>query len=187
MRVNVGAHIGAMAFLAKHPEKFPAPSPDATPVNMWTLMGVCYFAVYLSDTLVFSIGKYLGKYLLKYKWMQKQVSGKAYITVQKWFEKYGSWCCGIFRFTPGLRFPGHMWCGMVGIPMWKFLLIDGLVALVSVPTQVYLVATYGESIIGYIQEVKYITAGIALIAFIIWYVRRKFKERREKLFARQNP
>ncbi len=170
---------GLVAYLAKHPEKFPPPSPDAVPVDMWTLMVVCFLAVFLSDFLVYAIGKYMGKYLLKFKWVQKQVNGKAYATTQRWFDKYGTWCCGIFRFTPGLRFPGHLWCGMLGIPAWKFLLIDGSAALFSVPTQIYFVATYGESIVGILQEMKYISLGLILVAFIVWYVRRKREERRQ--------
>ncbi len=178
---------GLVAFLAKNPDKFPPPSPDAVPVDMWTLMIVCFLAVFLSDFLVYSIGKYLGKYLLKYAWMQKQVNGKAYAMTQKWFDKYGTWCCGIFRFTPGLRFPGHIWCGMLGIPVWKFVLIDGAAALFSVPTQVYLVATYGEHIIGYLQEVKYVTFGILLVAFIVWFVRKKIKERQAPSSVPETP
>lgn len=174
---------GLVAYLGKNPEKFPPPTPDSTPVDVTTLMIVCFLAVFLSDFLVYSIGKYLGKYLLKFKWVQKQVSGKAYTTTQKWFDKYGPWCCGIFRFTPGLRFPGHLWCGMLGIPAWKFILIDGSAALFSVPTQVYLVANYGEHIIQYLQEAKFISFGVVFIAFVVWFVRRKIQERRQKAMS----
>jgi membrane protein DedA with SNARE-associated domain len=60
---------GLVAYLGKNPEQFPPPYPGAQPVEMWTLMGVCFLAVFFSDFLVYSIGKYLGKYLLKYQWM----------------------------------------------------------------------------------------------------------------------
>jgi len=112
--------------------------------------------------------------------MQKQVSGKAYTTTQKWFDKYGTWCCGIFRFTPGLRFPGHLWCGMLGIPAWKFALIDGAAALFSVPTQVYLVGTYGKHIIEFLQKAKYFTIVVVVIAFVVWFVHKKVQDRKVK-------
>ena len=107
------------------------------------------------------------------------MGGKTYITIQKWFDKYGVWCCGIFRFTPGLRFPGHLSCGILGIPIWKFVVIDLIAALVSVPTQVWLVATYGKEILAHLKEYKLILFGVIFVAFVVWWVRKKINEKNE--------
>lgn len=167
---------GLVAFLAKNPERFPPPTPDAEGVNVYTLMVVCFLAVFLSDLLVYSIGKFLGHRLLKYPVIKRQLEGKTYATIQTWFHKYGSWCCAFFRFTPGLRFPGHLSCGILGIPLWKFVLIDGTAALVSVPTQVWFVSTYGEKIFGTLQQFKFYLFGFMAIAFLIWWIRSRFKK-----------
>lgn len=80
---------------------------------------------------------------------------------------------GVFRFTPGIRFPGHMCCGFMGVPAWKFILIDGAAALLTVPTQVLLVAYYGDVILDYIKQFK-IALLVVLVAIIfLWIFKRK--------------
>ncbi len=167
---------GLVAYMGTQPGKFPPPHPGAEPVDVEVLMVVCFLAVFLSDTLVYMIGKVLGVRLLRFEWAKKQMSGKTFVLIEKWFEKYGIWCAGIFRFTPGLRFPGHLACGLMKIPVWKFLLIDGFVALISVPTQVWLVATYGEVILDKMQEFKLVLLGLGAIGFIVWLVRRRMRK-----------
>lgn len=168
---------GLVAYMAKNPVLYPPPYPGATPVDVNTLMVVCTLAVFMSDTLVYLVGKFLGTKLMRNHWVQKQMAGKTYITIQKWFDKYGSWCCGIFRFTPGLRFPGHLSCGILGIPIWKFVAIDATAVLISVPTQVWLVATYGEEILKHLKEYKLIMFGLLLVVFLVWWVRRLINEK----------
>ena len=135
---------GLVAHIATDQVAHPPPYPEAVGVNVLTLAVVCFFAVFLSDLLVFLIGKYFGVKIIKSEFFLRRVDGDIFQKVNKWFKKFGAFACGIFRFTPGLRFFGHMSCGLLGIPLSKFILIDGLAILISVPTQVYLVATYGN-------------------------------------------
>jgi membrane protein DedA with SNARE-associated domain len=167
---------GLVAFMAQNPDKFPPPYEGAQGVSLLTLSVVCFFAVFMSDLIVFLIGKYFGTKIIKTKFFKKQMSGRAFDTINSWFQKYGGWACGIFRFTPGLRFPGHMSCGLLGIPVWKFAMIDGLAALVSVPTQVYFVATYGEVILDKIAEFKLIAASVIGVFILIWLVRKLYQK-----------
>lgn len=167
---------GLVAYLAQNPERFPPPTPDAEGVSVYTLMVVCFLAVFLSDLLVYSIGKFVGAKLMKYPVIKRQMEGSTYARIQKWFHQYGSWCCGIFRFTPGLRFPGHLSCGLLGIPLWKFLAIDGTAALISVPTQVWFVATYGEVILNSLQQFKFYLFGGLAILFLLWWIKNRFRK-----------
>lgn len=167
---------GLVAYMAHHPEKYPPPYPGAEGVDVFTLALVCFFAVFLSDFIVYLIGKFFGGRIIKTRFFQKQVAGKGFDRINGWFQKYGGLACGIFRFTPGLRFPGHMSCGLLGIPVWKFVLIDGLAALLSVPTQVYFVATYGEIILTKIAEFK-MYVGVALaVTFVIWLFKKVYEK-----------
>jgi len=165
---------GLVAYMAHNPDKFPPPYAGAEGVNIFTLAMVCFLAVFLSDLIVYLIGKFFGGKIIKTRFFQKQVAGKGFDTINSWFQKYGGWACGIFRFTPGLRFPGHMSCGLLGIPMWKFMLIDGLAAIISVPTQVYFVATYGEIILNKIAEFKLIVLAIFGGVLVIWLIRKVY-------------
>ncbi len=164
---------GLVAYMAHHPEQFPPPYAGAEGVNVVTLSIVCFVAVFVSDLIVFLIGKFFGARIIKTKFFNRQVAGKSFDTINSWFQKYGGWACGIFRFTPGLRFPGHLSCGLLGIPVWKFILIDGSAALLSVPTQVYFVATYGEIILGKVAQFKQYLLIAGAIIFVIWLFRKK--------------
>lgn len=164
---------GLVTYMATHPEQYPPPFPNAPHVEMVTASVVAFFAVFISDLLVFSLGKYFGVKMTKTKLFNKFVSPASFDKINVLAKKYTYWVCGIFRFTPGLRFPGHLSCGMIGITYWKFILIDGLAALFSVPTQIVLVATYGEEIIKYVKRFNAII-GIVVVIFIIVFATRKY-------------
>jgi len=163
---------GLVAYMSHHPIQFPPPYPGAEGVEIVTLCIVCFLAVLGSDSLVYFIGKFFGGRIIKTKFFQKQVAGEGFNKINSFFQKYGGLACGIFRFTPGLRFPGHLSCGLLGIPVWKFLLIDALVAGLSVPTQVYFVATYGKVILDHLAEFKLYVLGVLAVIGLIWLGRK---------------
>jgi membrane protein DedA with SNARE-associated domain len=163
---------GLVAYMSHNPDQFPPPYPGAQGVEIVTLCIVCFVAVLGSDSLVYFIGKFFGARIIKTKFFQKQVAGEGFNKINSFFQKYGGLACGVFRFTPGLRFPGHLSCGLLGIPVWKFLLIDAIVAALSVPTQVYFVATYGKVILDHLAEFKLYVLGVCAVLGLIWLGRR---------------
>ncbi len=170
---------GLIAYMARNPDKYPPPTPGAEGVDLYTLAIVSFLAVILSDLLIFYLGKFFGRKIIEKPFFQNLIGEKNFKKVDKWFGKYGHFTCGFFRFTPGLRFPGHMSCGMLGVPTYKFLLIDGGAALLSVPTQVLLVAYYGEVILGKLKEFKLILFGSIALIILVTFVVRYSKKRRE--------
>jgi membrane protein DedA with SNARE-associated domain len=65
---------------------------------------------------------------------------------------------------------------MMGLSVSKFILVDAIAAGISVPTQVLLVAFYGDKILVYFQQFKIVLAviiGAALLYYgIRWWKRR---------------
>lgn len=162
---------GFMAFIGLHPNLFPPPSPDATVVNVHLLAVVAFLSVFGSDLVVYSIGKIYGTRLLNSRFMARFLNDKRREKIEKWTGRYGHWAAGMFRFMPGVRFPGHVACGAVGLPLWKFAAVDGAAALISVPTQIYLVAFYGKHIIEVIQPIKFVILGAAA-AVVLFFIGR---------------
>ncbi|HXH76581.1 MAG TPA: DedA family protein [Bacteriovoracaceae bacterium] len=163
---------GLVAHMAKNPAKFPPPYPGAESVNTITLCIVSFLAVFGSDFFVYGIGRIFGTRIIKTKFFQKQVAGDGFNKINSWFQKYGGWACGIFRFTPGLRFPGHLSCGLLNISAWKFIAVDGTAALLSVPTQIYFVSVYGDVILDKLTKFKIYVLYAAIAAFVAWGVRK---------------
>ena len=165
---------GLVAYAAQHPDLFPPPYPGAQGVNIFTLCIVSFLAVFGADLVVYLIGKIFGGRIIKTQFFLKRIAGAVFDKINLWFQKYGGWACGIFRFTPGLRFPGHLSCGLLGIPLWKFCAIDGLAALVSAPTQVYFVATYGGTVLKHFKEFKLVLVSLLGVALIVFLVRKVY-------------
>lgn len=170
---------GLVAYIAQHPEefpKYPPPYPGAPGVDLITLCFVSFFAILGADTIVYLIGKIFGGKIIKTKFFQKQVAGEGFDRINRWFQKYGSLAAGIFRFTPGLRFPGHLSCGLLGLPLWKFILVDGLAALFSVPTQVYIFGTYGGVMLEKVTEFKkYVLVAVGILA-VLWLGKKVYQK-----------
>lgn len=162
--------VGLLAYMGLHPDKYPPPFGGAAHVNAETASLVAFFAVVMSDFLIYSIGRFFGRKIFDWKPVRRILSEGNRLKIEEWTQKYGAYACGIFRFTPGLRFPGHLACGMLKFPAWKFCLIDGIAAAISVPTQILLLAYYGEHILKFLKQFKIgVLVLIILIAVYLLY------------------
>ncbi len=166
---------GSLAHIGMNPQAFPPPHPGATPVHHITLAIVCFLAVFASDFLVYSIGRYGGERLRKSPRFKKFVEGQVFQKVEKLTQEHGAWMAGVFRFTPGLRFPGHLTCGMMGVTPWQFILVDGTAALLSVPSQVLLLAYYGDVIMDQFKRFQIGIMILGAIAVAIYIYRKRAK------------
>jgi len=165
---------GLVAYMARNPSEYPPPFEGAEGVNVITLAIVCFCAVLLSDIIIYCIGRFFGSKLLETTFFKKRFGEEQLAKVDKWYQKYSSWMCGAFRFMPGIRFPGHLSCGMLKISFWKFVLIDGLAALISGTTHVLIVSQYGEIILTKIREFKMYVLIVIGLLLLIYFVRKFF-------------
>lgn len=165
------------AYMATHPAQYPPPYPGAVGVNPIILAGICLFAVFVSDYFIYWIGSYFGDRLFRHPHWGKGFRGKSFQRVQKWIREYGTLAPCIFRFTPGLRFPGHMMCGAIGLPRWQFVMVVGIAASLTVPTQVILISMYGEVILNILRQLKFVViAGAFLLVLIFIFLKWKNKQ-----------
>lgn len=159
----------------------PPPYPGAQSVETYTTAAIALAAVVLSDLLIYVLGRVFGQKVLRFRLFRKY-QGQIY-KVSSWVQKYGQWAAGLFRFTPGLRFPGHFSAGMLGLSVWKFLLVDGSAALLSVPIQIILIAEFGKEIITNIKEFQTILIIVAFTAISLYFghvLRKRHNARKQK-------
>lgn len=162
---------GVVGYMSMQPELLAQKEAGASVVDVHLLALVCFLAVFLSDVLVYSLGRILGGRFIESKWMESYKPRMDKVTY--WAKRYGAFAAGIFRFTPGLRFPGHFSCGMLGLARWKFIAVDGTAALLTVPTQVLLVAYYGKEILVYFKQFKIVLVGLIVVGLVVWLIRRR--------------
>ncbi len=168
--------VGFLSFMGSRPDLFPPPFEGAPVINMHEAAWVSFFAVVGSDFLIYCIGRKFGRRVLTETRLKKVISPESLAKVEKWTQKYGYFAVFIFRFTPGVRFPGHIACGILKFPIIRFLAVDFFAALISVPTQVYLVALYGEHIVSYLQKFKIVLFGLMALG-LLYFAFTKWRER----------
>jgi membrane protein DedA with SNARE-associated domain len=172
--------VGILAYMAAHPVDFPPPYPGAMGINVYEAAVVCFVAVIASDLVVYVLGRKYGPRLMKWRFIKRLITPESLNKIESWTARYGMWAAAVFRFTPGLRFPGFWACGMAGLSPWRFLVADGGAALLSVPTQVLLVATYGESIFGFLKQMKVVIFSIIAFLALLYFLRRFLHLRRQR-------
>ena len=61
---------------------------------------------------------------------------------------------------------------------WKFILVVGIAASVTVPTQVILISVYGEVIVDFLKQVKLVVLSIGLVALALFILNKWRKRQR---------
>jgi membrane protein DedA with SNARE-associated domain len=169
--------VGVLAYMGANPDRFPPPFPGAPHVNANHVAIIAFFAVFTSDFLIYGIGRKFGRKIFQLKPLRKVLSAENLLRIENWTQKYGAYACGIFRFTPGIRFPGHLACGILKFPIWKFAVIDGIAAMISVPTQILLLAHFGEPILKFLKQFKLIVLGLLILLLLIFLYKKYFTKR----------
>lgn len=173
--------VGVLSYMGKHPELFPPPYPGAPVIKGWEAAIFVAFTVFLSDNIIFWLGRTFGRKILRHKRFKDFFEGPTMERINRFVKKYGIYATFIFRFTPGLRFPAHIFLGMSKFSVGAFMLVDFLAVIVSVPTQVLIVDHFGEEIISTVYRFKTYVAIALAIVIVLWGAKKilqKLSERR---------
>jgi len=169
---------GIVGHMALHPELYPPPYPGAHAVHPYTLAIFTFVCVVATDLVIFSLGRFFGPKLFSRPFLKKYFTDEKMEKIRQWARRYGYLTPGIFRFIPGVRFPGHLMCGALGVPVWAFIMTDGVAAFVSVPTQVLLVSFYGRDILMKLKEFKLAVLAVVIVLTVVYFIRKHFQNKR---------
>lgn len=152
----------------------------------WALASlVMYAGVLGGDSIAFAIGRRYGIRVLSYEWAHRLFPQKKRHLVEKLFGRYGSFVFFVARFLPGLRAWIFCIAGAMRASFGRFLLFDGLAAMISVPLWVwlghFLWRKFGDDIDRLFGEVSraqsytlWITLTLAaILAFGVWRLWRR--------------
>ena len=159
--------------------------------HVHTMFAVGMAGVLAGDATMFLIGRLYGPRVRRLKFVRKILTPSRFRMVQGKFARYGNWVLFVARFLPGLRSPIYLTAGMTRrVSFAKFLLLDGLAALISVPIWVYL-GYYGArnhewllTWLGRGKVVVFVALGIVL-AVVVGYYWRRVARRRSLLRMRE--
>jgi membrane protein DedA with SNARE-associated domain len=154
----------------------PGRVPDAQIMILFGMMGML-----AGDSALYVVGRRgidANNFLARH--IRKVMHSKRRERVERYFRKHGNLTLFIGRFVPGVRALIFALCGISRMPYWRFVLVDGLAGLISVPTLIYLGYWQAARINWLFKEVTkvkhyiYIAAGIGLIiALVVFLIHRR--------------
>ena len=111
------------------------------------VMMVCgILAILTGDLFVYGLGRFVGARVQKWHWFMRLVGHGNLEMARTLCRKKGGRFIAMSRFMPGLRSPAFFAAGSLGMPVGKFLLCDGLAAMVSAPIFVFLGYRFAENL-----------------------------------------
>lgn len=107
--------------------------------NVHVMFAITMAGVLIGDAGMFLLGHHFGARMLRWRLIAWIVTPARYAAVQRKFEQYGNRMLFTARFLPGMRTAVFITAGLTHrVSFARFLLLDGLAALISVPIWVYL-------------------------------------------------
>lgn len=135
--------------------------------HVWIMIAVCLAGVLIGDSLMYFLGYKYGNRILRLKYFQKIFTPERLERVKKRIRKDGNKVIFAARFMPGLRSPIFFTTGLLHLPFRTFIFYDGTAALISVPTIVYVVYTFGDQVDQVVRIIKDIQFGVIGLVVVV--------------------
>lgn len=152
--------------------------------NFWVTLGVCLAGVLIGDSIIYTAGRTMGERIKKTRVFNILVKRERDEKIQYWFSRYGDKVIFFARFMPGLRTALFLTSGIYKVPAWKFITLDGIAALISVPLWVWLGHLFGSNLELLEKKMHQLKIGIyGILGFVVvsiiiaWIVKKKFSEK----------
>lgn len=148
--------------------------------NVHVMFGVGMAGALAGDSAMFMLGHHFGGHILKWRLFAWLLPPKRYAKVQQKFERYGNRVIFLARFLPGLRAATFITAGATHrVSYWRFLLLDGLAAFISVPIWVYLgyLGAYNhEWLVTWMHRGRnglLVLVTVLVVGALIWWLARR--------------
>jgi membrane protein DedA with SNARE-associated domain len=155
--------------------------------NVHAMFGLAMFGVLLGDAGIFLLGHHYGARILQWRFVARVLTPSRYVMVQEKFARYGNRMLFFARFLPGMRTTIYLTAGTTHrVSFLRFLLIDTLAALISVPFWVYLGyfgADNHEWLVMWIQRGQsslWALVGILMLTLLVLWWRHRRRARCEQ-------
>lgn len=115
-------------------------------VDFYGITIVCSVAILLGDSVPYMLGRRYGMSALKVRWVRRIIHPERFARLEKRFERHGNWAVFACRFFAGVRIPGYFLAGTMRMSYGRFLLLDALGVLISVPASIWMGMIFAEQV-----------------------------------------
>jgi membrane protein DedA with SNARE-associated domain len=143
---------------------------------------VCSAAILIGDSIPFWLGRHYGLSALKLRWVARILHPERFAALERRFASHGNWAIFTCRFLPGLRIPGYFVAGTMRMSYLRFMALDSLGVVLSVPASIYLGKIFGSKIDELRDKVHglHIWLGFGVVALVLIVLGRAWLKRRER-------
>jgi len=136
--------------------------------SLWIMLPLCIFAVVMGDGLLYTIGRFWGRHLLKYRWVNKHLLPPERLRgIEDNFHKHGIKLLLFARLTPGVRSPIFLTAGLTRMSPLRFFLADAIYAIPGVTLLFFLGYWFSGSMVSLINnEVAQVKNIIILVVIL---------------------
>lgn len=159
-------------------------------VHFWPISAVCVTAILLGDSIPYWLGRHYGLAALKTRWVAKVLHPERFAKLERRFEDNKNWSIFTCRFLPGLRIPGYFVAGTLRMSFTRFIVLDTIGVLLSVPTSIWVAKFvfrniegdegFGEAGKSVSRLNHYLLIALAVL-FAVLYVRNRIRKRNKVL------
>ncbi len=114
--------------------------------GLLAMIAVGLSGIVAGDTVIFLAGRRFGHRVADFRPLRRVISPQKLELVEKKVRTRGNVVVMFARFLPGLRAPTFFTVGHARMPLWEFLLFDGVAALVSAPLWVCVGFWFGSDL-----------------------------------------
>ncbi len=149
------------------------------------MIPVAMFSVLSGDLFIFYLGHRWASSLLEHRMVRWLATPERLAALRMQFDRHQLKTVFVARFLPGVRALAFLTAGAMKMKLWKFILVNGLAALLSVPALVLLGYVFGHSydtlkknVADVEHIIVFVTIGLGAL-WILWHVYSRSARARE--------
>ena len=153
---------------------------------------IVHAEILIGDSIPYWLGRRYGMNALQVRWVARILHPERFQRLQERFEEHGNWATFACRFFAGIRIPGYFIAGTLKMSFVRFLVLDSLGVLISVPTSIYaamwVTRKFGEAQAKRTVHEFMLWVAVAAVAFVVGFLWvRGVRRRRAAARAAQQP
>lgn len=149
---------------------------------------VCSVAILVGDSAPFWLGRRYGMNALRLRWVSKVLHPERFAKLKLRFEEHGNWTTFASRFFTGIRIPSYFVAGTMGMRYPRFLALDTMGVLISVPISIYLGQIFADSmdeLKAQMANAHLILGFLALSLILVLVIKRRRQKTLESLATKK--
>jgi membrane protein DedA with SNARE-associated domain len=133
----------------------------------WLMLPVALVGVIIGDLVLFTVGWRYGTRLLKYRWVARFFPEAKRQRIERNFHRYGISILLFGRLLPTIRTPLFLTAGMMRLPLTRFLIADGIGAIIGSSLLFFLGYWFGDAVLDLIKQEEKILRPILILVGLV--------------------